>query len=345
MLDRITGSLLGLAIGDALGYPVEFSSQTPDRRVVFDLQASDPEGALYSDDTQMTRAVCDGILDTPRPHRDFDGVTRNVAARFVEWRNGPDGGHRAPGGTCLRGVARIASGTDPLDAGDFNPDTGGGCGAVMRSAPYGWMWPIARTAASWAASHACMTHGAPIGRASSAAIAAAVSEESVGGGPPVMANAAVAAASRLDERTSRMIAQAMWLATPDGMRRYGDVAVLDRWRGWAGHEAIAASVYCFLRHPESYSDAVLLAVNSPGDSDSLGAITGALSGAYLGLKAIPEVWVARVEKSAQLLDLAARFAAMVEDGCTYLVSRDQQRAVSQDYFAAMTQQVHEEGGC
>jgi ADP-ribosylglycohydrolase len=323
LLSRIKGSLLGTAIGDALGYPVEFSGQTPDNRVVFGLapRELDFDGrrvALYSDDTQMTRAVMDGLLDTVDVRINFLEATDHVANRFIKWSNGPDGGHRAPGGTCMRGCHRLEEGIEPLKAGNFDPKTGGGCGAVMRSAPYGWLWyDNIKEATRWAAAHACMTHGAPIGQASSAALAAAVVRafnptlEGLEKRAWCIAEAALFAAQRYDEHTARMIAQAMWLASPAGLELRGDKYVLDIFRGWAGHEAIAASIYCFLRHPESYEQAVLLAVNSPGDSDSLGAITGAISGAFLGVDAIPGEWIQNIEKRDQLIDLAERFTEMV----------------------------------
>lgn len=317
----IRGSLLGEAIGDALGYPVEFTSQNPLRRAVFELEArnTDFDGrkcAFYSDDTQMTRAVILGLLDTPGVHTDFDKATANVAERFVQWYEYPDGGHRTPGGTCIRGVQRLLSGIEPLKAGDFNPRTGGGCGAVMRSAPYGWLWSgkpsQAAQAEEWAAKHATITHGAPIGQASSAALARMIAEATYTANPWLLAKSGLEAAQRYDEHTARMIAEAMFLASPPGQELFGskidcDHYVLDKFRGWAGHEAIAASIYCYLRFPTNFKEAVLLAVNSPGDSDSLGAITGSISGAFLGFEEIPKEWIEKIEKRDQLLELADRF--------------------------------------
>jgi ADP-ribosylglycohydrolase len=114
-----------------------------------------------------------------------------------------------------------------------------------------------------------------------------------------VAEVMVSAAIDIDLKTGAMLARAM--ETKDSA-----VTILDKWRGWAGHEAVAASLWCFLQHPDDYEAAVLLAVNSPGDSDSLGAITGALVGANVGLSGIPEHWVAQVEDSAGLRELGER---------------------------------------
>lgn len=307
---RVLGSCLGEAIGDALGFTVEFdSSVTPSNRKVKDivLNFTDSDGrhvSRYSDDTQMMRAVAEGLIEGGT---DFEDATTAVAQNFIRWAAGPDGGHRAPGGTCLRGCAKLASGVSPLKAGDFVEETGGGCGAVMRSAPYGWMFPTnSKAAAVWAAKHACMTHGASIGQASSAALAFAVSALLHDQADPYeVICRTITVAQGYSEHTARMIAEAAYLAIS---RTKTDTEVLDQFRGWAGHEAIAAGVYCFLRHPHAFSASILLAVNSPGDSDSIGAITGALSGAFLGHDLIPENWIEGIEKRDQLIDLAGRFA-------------------------------------
>ena len=185
---------------------------------------------------------------------------------------------------------------------------------MMRSAPYGLLVRVPSSAATWGASHARMTHGAPIGQASSAAVAAIVSALVNGYSPTSAVREGEEAAARFDLVTAGMIREARVLTSGDALfgrtQEEVDVDVLTRWHGWAGHEAIAASAYCFLRHQDSYKDAVLLAVNSPGDSDSLGSITGAMFGAYAGISAIPSEWVERIEKRDQLFDLAKRFAAM-----------------------------------
>ena len=84
---------------------------------------------------------------------------------------------------------------------------------------------------------------------------------------------------------------------------------LDRLRGWAAHEAIAAAVYVFLRHPGDPRAAILEGANTPGDSDSIATLVGALVGARCGLHALPQAWVNDVERSSDLLTLADRAIA------------------------------------
>lgn len=82
--------------------------------------------------------------------------------------------------------------------------------------------------------------------------------------------------------------------------------------GWIGEEAVASALYCFLRYPDSYEKCVIRGANTNGDSDSVACIAGSISGAYLGLGAIPQSWVTRIEKSEYLDDLARRLAEKKE---------------------------------
>jgi ADP-ribosylglycohydrolase len=74
--------------------------------------------------------------------------------------------------------------------------------------------------------------------------------------------------------------------------------------GWTAEEALAIAVYCCLKHPRSFEDAVVAAVNHSGDSDSTGAITGNIMGVWLGRKAIPQHFIDKLELRDLIEDLA-----------------------------------------
>ena len=82
-------------------------------------------------------------------------------------------------------------------------------------------------------------------------------------------------------------------------------------QGWVGEDAVAMAVYCAMRHPDDYVKAVARAVNIPGDSDSVGCITGGLMGARLGMEGIPYAWIQRLENQERLADIASRLAEAV----------------------------------
>ncbi|MBW1896452.1 MAG: ADP-ribosylglycohydrolase family protein [Deltaproteobacteria bacterium] len=83
--------------------------------------------------------------------------------------------------------------------------------------------------------------------------------------------------------------------------------------GWIGEEAVALALYCFLRQPDDYRKVVIRGANTNGDSDSIACIGGSISGAYLGVDAIPEDWITRIEKSQYVDDLAIRLAEKKEE--------------------------------
>jgi ADP-ribosylglycohydrolase len=301
--DKFAGVVFGTAIGDALGYQCEFDKSI---QPVTDL----PSGGRYSDDTQMFRAVLEGLLRArPKVMLFGDEIERSaqeVAEEFIAWSESPEN-NRAPGASCMMGCRNLKDGVPWFKAGKPN---GGGCGAAMRSMAYGmWFWNLVGNAAELAAEHALMTHQSKMAQASAAAVAAGVSAGIMGLSPWEMVDRMAGMAHNYDEKTADMIREAYFAAVMSLTHedeKYSRKVILDKWRGWAGHEAVAAAVYCFIRSPSNFKGAVLPAVNSPGDSDSLGAITGALVGSHVGLKGIPGTWVNRVEKTEQLVAYAGR---------------------------------------
>lgn len=305
--DKILGVVLGTAIGDALGFQVEFSGMAAIEAEfgrVDDMYP--PNGHLYSDDTQMFRAACEGLLRA-RTWADIDKAAEEVAAEFVAWADGPEN-NRAPGGACMLGCRNLSRGVPWRESGKMN---GGGCGVAMRSMAYGLWFDEPTEAGRWAYEHGGMTHRLPMAQASGAVVAAMVCALRIGYSPREAAALGIAVAAGYDERTADTVQRALHLA---GMAREASLEdrqailrdVLDKWRGWVGYEAVGAAVFCFILSPDNYVEAVLNAVNSPGDSDSIGAITGAFSGAFLGASHIKWTWRDRVEKSEELKVLAER---------------------------------------
>lgn len=134
MNDFFEGSLLGLAIGDALGFPTEFRRRKdivasfPPEGVTDFVALHDPRWparplimgrahppGTYSDDTQMTLAVAEAILDCD-PDADLDALMSAMGRRFVEWM-GADDNNRAPGNACMTGSQNLARGVPWRTAG------------------------------------------------------------------------------------------------------------------------------------------------------------------------------------------------------------------------------------
>ena len=306
--DRYRGCLLGTAVGDALGAPGEFlSADAIHSRFgpagITRLYPWDgfPAGS-FTDDTQMSLATADGLVQAERTARaggPYDPVA-GVKECYIAWHDSQADPHerRHPGHTCMTAL-RAAKAGHVGSAANWSK----GCGGVMRTAPVG-LAPPRRPPFSLAAELAALTHGHPSGFLSAGVVADLVRRLVEGATLADALQGSVAELRRHDgaEETLSAVLQAGTLAAragldgPSGIRRLG--------LGWVGEEALAISLFCALRHPGDWRAAVVLAVNHDGDTDSTGAITGAILGTALGVGAIPLEWVAAVEDGVRIVQLA-----------------------------------------
>ncbi|PNH84686.1 ADP-ribosylglycohydrolase family protein [Arthrobacter sp. AFG20] len=272
---RIHGCLLGGALGDSLGYAVEFDPIDEIRRRfgaagLRDFSALDG-GAHFSDDTQMTLYTVDGIVEALEWANSGVGADANACVwlaylRWLETQGVPvpesaprphprwiDGQEvlrhrRAPGKACLSGLATGEMGTvfRPV-----NPESKG-CGTVMRSAPFGLVPHIpADSVYKLSADAASLTHGHPSARQSAGVFSLLIHSLVQGGSLPEAAQAALAhvladpeAAPELHERLEaaiRLAGQAgpgTVLSPEELVRELGE--------GWVAEEALAVGLYAVL---------------------------------------------------------------------------------------------------
>jgi ADP-ribosylglycohydrolase len=307
--DAMLACVLGAAIGDAMGHPTEFMSLEGIRQrwgasgvtgYALYWERDGQRFAPYTDDTQMAEAVLRSLLDSRDAGEDLDAAMQRMARAFVAWSQHPQGGHRAPGNACLSGCRALASGAHWSTAGGANA---GGCGSVMRAYPFGLLFRHdLERAEAWAVAHSKLTHRDPIALAASAAMAVGVARVLRDETPVQVASEMIAAAARYSPRTASMMAQAL----DEALDGTAPDVTLDRLRGWAAHEAIAAAVFLFVRFADDPRAAILQGANSSGDSDSLATLAGALVGARCGTSALPDGWVIELERSQALRALASR---------------------------------------
>ncbi|TCO32626.1 ADP-ribosylglycohydrolase [Kribbella steppae] len=335
---RIRGCLLGGAIGDALGGPVEFESGQsivaahPERlRTFVSGSAGWPPGTI-TDDTQMTLFTVEGLIRAGvRTDRGIGFTVAVVHHAYDRWLDtqtlqAPSGerdgwlqgeqwlyARRAPGNTCLSALTGARKGGDriPQFGGQAANDSKG-CGGVMRVAPFGllpakwfdrdWVFDSAADAAGY-------THGHPTGKLASGALAVIIRE--ICGGADLNAaldTTAAVLAERPDHlETSTALAAARQAAASGN---HGPATVEQLGGGWVAEEALAIAVYAALAYPEpeQFLDALALSVTHSGDSDSTGAICGNLLGALHGETALPAELVFTVEGRPVILQLADDFA-------------------------------------
>jgi len=279
---RAAGSLAGLAIGDALGAPLEGSPQ-PEAWVT----NMRPGGrhfrktGQYTDDTLQALAVaeslvkCGGFDPSDLVQRLLSGYKKRP-----EWY----------GPTSSAFFILVKSGTLPHRAAELvhrRLHQSRSNGSVMRGFPIGIFWPAEP---AYDVSIACsrLTHYDPVAAHCSAWLNMMVSD--LCRGVP-RKRAFIHARSRCRD--------AEVLAMLGGFERYRPEASLDA--VLCSHAALS----CFMK-ARTFENAVLSAINLGGDADTVGACCGALAGACWGLPAIPPRWISDLEGSGELLHVAGQ---------------------------------------
>lgn len=304
MDESARGMLLGLAIGDALGMPVEFMSLPQIRKTYgpSGLQGFLSGRGLFTDDTQMSLAVAQALVEAGRlPLAELMEV---VVLKFVEWAASPEN-DRSPGLTTMNAVHALESGKSWKESGSLKSK---GCGSVMRTAPIGYFFgrdPDRMREAAHAVGMA--THAHPTADAACLAASLAVRLALDGLDPrewsPQLKAFARGQSPELDATLDRVDA-ACRIPDPD----FAVSHVSSENHGWTADEVLGTALLCVIRHPDDFRASLLLAVNNSGDSDSIGCVTGALQGARLGASAIPAEWLDGIERRQEIERLADRLA-------------------------------------
>lgn len=326
--DRIRGSLMAGAAGDALGYAVEFMSRGSilakyGLRGIAKFNLTREGKALISDDTQITlftacgmlmgvtRGYMRGIGGRPEKYVDkayldwYYTQTGKNSRPSVTWlRDLPELAHRrAPGNTCL-------SACESLFQGKEVHNNSKGCGGIMRVVPMALLM-----AGYWArgerpyhvfemdeagAEVAAVTHKHPLAFLPAAMLThlifrvISMEEAEVKASITNIALETIEALSYIYkgeyEEHKRILTNLTLTALSLAANDKSDA---DNIRllgeGWTGEEAWAIALYCAVRHIDSIEDALIAAVNHDGDSDSTGAICGNIMGAIYGYEAIKRV--------------------------------------------------------
>jgi ADP-ribosylglycohydrolase len=300
-LNKAKGVIFGLAIGDALGARTEFLKLDQikakyGKEGIRDL----PDPALFTDDTQMSVAIAEALVRAG--DKDIESIMEAVREEFIKWSHLPETYSKAPGNTCLKGVANMERGIHWSKSGVANSK---GCGSAMRAAPIGYLYQHAPEKLKEVA-HATgiCTHGHPAADAACIGAAYLVKLALDGVSPermiPKLFAYTAGISAEFDQAISKVEKCLDWKDEEKALRYLGE--------GWVGEEAVALALYCFLKNPNSYEKAVIRGANTNGDSDSIACIAGSISGAHLGIKAIPAVWVLKIEKTEYLGSLAERLA-------------------------------------
>lgn len=296
---RAQALLLGLAIGDALGVPVEFK-----RRGTFHVESmtgygthNQPPGT-WSDDTSMALALADCLK--------ADALDLNeLARRFIEWRHDarytPDGAVFDIGNATSAAIRRLKNGASPTEAGGREIYDNGN-GSLMRIAPLVFYFrnqgPEERYFITGQVSS--LTHAHPIATTACFIFIEMLNLIRKGCGKEE-------AYRKLQENFTayKPFLDREALAHFDRILN-NDIASLNeseiKSSGYVV-DTLEAVMWSFLT-TASYREAVLKAVNLGDDTDTSGAVAGALAGLHYGIEGIPEEWIKTLVKNGEIQKIA-----------------------------------------
>ena len=335
-LNKFKGCLTGGAVGDALGYAVEFQSISSILSKYGSSGITEYElkfgKAEISDDTQMTMFTATGLLSGTTAKMTQGKMNRYsayISDSYFDWlrtqnENYPlytlsTGKHsswlvnipglfrrRAPGNTCLSALRQGGKGTieEPVN-------NSKGCGGVMRVAPIGLYFNdkglSVKDIDMIGADAAALTHGHELGYIPAAALVHIIHKISECGCPIIDAVKDAAVILELFPNSIfalefiRMLNRAIELSKKD----LNDIeAIGELGMGWVAEETLAIAIYCALKYSDDFEKAIIASVNHSGDSDSTGAVTGNILGASLGYDAIPKKFTENLELKDVILELA-----------------------------------------
>jgi len=317
LISKYQGCLLGLAIGDALGAPVEFLRLQEIKKRYGKDGITDFHGwrgfkpGSYTDDTQMSLATAVGCIRAYQrwSQRGICHPASVVHRRYLEWlesQNNPDQ-RRGPGNTCLSALQSEKMGTIEEKINDSK-----GCGGVMRTAPVGLAFPSDR-AFQEGAEYAAITHGHPSGYLTAGFLSGIISYIIEGKTLAEAIDLCIGQLIKYDghSETLEKIELAQKLSVS---QKSIEESIQTIGEGWVGEEALAISVYCSLKFSDNWGRGTLAAVNHSGDSDSTGSITGAILGTLLGVELIPGKWVRNVEESGRIKKIANDMFRIFKNG-------------------------------
>ena len=303
----IKSALFGVAIGDALGLPVEFKSRKTIRQnPIIDMTGYGtynlPAGT-FSDDSSLTFCLAEALT------QEFDLVT--IGRNFTKWYHE---NYWTPRGTVFdigiatqEAIDNLAKGGQPDLSRSFDVFSNGN-GSLMRilplmfytiDKPISERYQITKQVSS-------ITHG-HIRSVIACFYYLEFARQIILGIDKfdIYENLKTEISNHLDSLTisnsetslfNKLLNDNIYNLTEDEIYSSGYVI-----------HTLEASIWCLLT-TENYKEAVLKAVNLGGDTDTTGAVTGGLAGLLYGLDTIPEKWVEQIARYDDIENLAKRLA-------------------------------------
>lgn len=296
---KFLGAMLGSALGDAIG---ELAVRYSTKGLLLESLAASEE-LVYTDDTAMALGLAESLLEKGTLDQQHLGETFHHNLEREPWRG------YAMGPPTIFSLVRSTRISYPEAARTLFGGAGSfGNGSAMRVAPVGLFFHASAHLYAKAAASAEVTHAHVVGKDGAAVqaqavamalkldpmkafpLASFVNELVVTARTPVIRGKMQLVRSMLEEHATDEVAA----------QRLGRSVMMD--------ESMPFAIYSFLCYPQSFEQCLFCAVLNGGDRDTLGAMACAVSGAYLGVEAIPDVWTEKLENRREIERLASALA-------------------------------------
>lgn len=297
---RFMGTMIGSALGDAIG---ERALEITNRADLLEYINADNE-FCYTDDTVMSLATAELLVSQGAIDQQLLGDKFRKYFKQEPWRN--YGVVTSEVFTIVENEA-IEYTTAALRLCDGSGSFGNG--AAMRVAPLGLFFHRSPDLYEMAKSAAEITHAHPVGIDGAAVLAKAIAmslhlNSQRPFAPQVYGQKLIefAETTRLKEKLQLVLTLLSSRASvAEAAEQLGTKSSV--------HESMAFALFCFLTHPHAFVECILCAVSHGGDRGTMGAMVGAMAGAYLGVEAIPAHWQRRLENAQHIETLARELAA------------------------------------
>jgi len=292
---KFLGALLGTAVGDAVGAGFEGRPAAEAEEVE---RAADRRELLsYTDDTHMMIGIAESLVQK----EGFDG--EHMAHVFSQnYELEPWRGY----GSGPPAVFRMIKGGEHWDVAATKLYHGGsyGNGSAMRIAPLAlFYYDDLAMLREVAYRSSRITHSHPLGMEGAVlqafAVALAVGLESARDFNPKYFLSELTQLSQQEAYKKKLETAGLLLGESDRDRVIADLGT-----GVEAFNSVPTAIYSFVSHYDSFKAAVLFAVSLGGDTDTIAAMTGAISGAYLGIESVPDKWGIKLENRSYIEELA-----------------------------------------
>lgn len=313
---KFTGCLLGSAIGDALGMQTEGMESTDIKvkyNMVFDYAPGRPGShneklrpGQYTDDTEQTIILVRSIIAAGK--FDADEFSKRLLEHYEIITTRPEL-NRGWGTTSLTACKRLAEGERWQDSGEDSPT----CGSAMRASPIGLLYPgRPEKTEDIARSSSLPTHKNPESIAGAVAVAAAVSMAVNNFNPDTIIQTTADLARKYDEKLADKIQSVEKVRHIPEINAFSILGTTIM-----ASDVVPSALYCFARNPLDFPKTLITAINAGGDTDSIACIAGALSGAYLGVDAIPQKWLDELENHKEIEYIALELWEIAKHNIQY----------------------------